>query len=110
MQQRRATHLDNSRQSQDQTTSRPNQEHRRDIERERDRTVDEEGPEPGLGEVVERRKPLGEDEAETDHGGADGGVKVDGDEGVHLHPLQEDLDEDESGGFDLESGRCGLAL
>lgn len=98
------THLDHSSQSQDQTTSRSDQEHRSDVERESDRSVRQECEESDLVQVLQGLKSLGEDEAEPDHGGADGGVEVDGYQGVHLHSLEDDLDQDQTSGFDLVKG------
>jgi hypothetical protein len=91
-----------SSQGEDETRRRSNEEHSSDVERKRDRRVGEHDERSHAGERVEGREALGEGDDAAVDGGADGGVVVQRDEGVHLEAVQEKLDHDETRRLELK--------
>lgn len=84
------THLENTSQSQNQSRTSTNEEDGGDVERERDRGVGGEDEGSDSGDGVERLESLGEGKDASVDDGANGGVVVKGDQGIHLESVEED--------------------
>ena len=104
---RMQAHLKHPRQRKHQPAPHANQEYRRHIQQERHAGVAQHNQGTDSRHFVEGLEPLGEGDDEEVDEGADGGVVVQGDERVHLESVQQDLDHDEAGGFELRAGMRG---
>lgn len=96
--------LENTGKSQDETRSNTDQKDGGNVQSKRETGVGEENKESNSVESVEWLESLGEGENAKVDDGTDWSVVVEGDNRIHLQPVEEKLNHDQSRGFETERG------